>query len=732
MNTLTVRPPNSLHGQARHLALGGLLLSAVWGAQGAPAGQESFSVEDYFRIRRVTELSLSSTASRLAFAVESPVLTENRVDHAVYLSGLERNAQPTAVPQLAGGHDLAWIPGSDRLAFISGGPGGAGVSIYDAKTKTTERATASSDPIIRFHLAPDGLHIAYETAARANPATPLYQRFRDGGGGILVDSDTVGIHDFINPNAVPANPLRAVDRRLWIGLIGHPGAEQAVAVPGAVTEFLWSPDSTRLSVTYVADDTPASTVRSSRTSVGVVDAASSRFRPLWQAQGPAGGRPGVWYAGGEWTPKENQILVRRFIQQDLWVSPEFPEWTVRSASAPGDGVVWHSEETYHARYFPLGDGSVLVENTVRARSSLFLWTPQGSTPAKVVAGLGGSSSLFAFGADPECAVFVNESMTRPPEIFVRWGAGQPARQLTHLNAGVARTAVLQASEINWTSTDGTVATGWLMVPNQPGHHGPWPLVTMVHGGPQFPFTDAFAPYFYYWPFPLDAYAAHGMAVFVPHYRGTASFGRKYQSPIDDGGEPVEDVISGVKNLIATGVADPQRLGISGQSRGALLGPLALTRLPIFRASSFAEGTSNQVVNYELLDGLSDRDVHDVEDGASLYASPQRYLDLSPDLHFDHVRSANLFEAGAWSQAVEMLGFAKVSRHFGLPTELVIYPRTAHNPNSPLIQRESAQRNLDWFLFWLQGYERTVPASAGGETSASLAAQYARWRALRQE
>jgi dipeptidyl aminopeptidase/acylaminoacyl peptidase len=247
------------------------------------------------------------------------------------------------------------------------------------------------------------------------------------------------------------------------------------------------------------------------------------------------------------------------------------------------------------------------------------------------------------------------------------------------------------------------------------------MITMVHGGPTFPFTDAFAPYFYYWPFPFDAYVEHGIAVFVPNYRGTSTYGRKYQSPDDGARVPVEDIISGVRALIADGVADPERLGISGQSHGAWLGPLALTRLPIFKASSFAEGTANMGANYELLDGLANRELRDVEFGASLYDAPQRYIDLSPDLNFANVRSANLFEAGAYSQALEMLSFAKVSRHFGLPTEYIIYPRTAHNPSSPLIQRESAERNLDWFSYWLKGERDPDPAKAE---------QYSRWDRLR--
>jgi hypothetical protein len=68
----------------------------------------------------------------------------------------------------------------------------------------------------------------------------------------------------------------------------------------------------------------------------------------------------------------------------------------------------------------------------------------------------------------------------------------------------------------------------------------------------------------------------------------------------------------------------------------------------------------------------------------------------------------------------MMSYPKVARHFGAPTEFVVYPRTQHNPNLPAIQRESAHRNLDWFAYWLDGKE-----TAGKEE------QYARWRKLRR-
>jgi hypothetical protein len=82
----------------------------------------------------------------------------------------------------------------------------------------------------------------------------------------------------------------------------------------------------------------------------------------------------------------------------------------------------------------------------------------------------------------------------------------------------------------------------------------------------------------------------------------------------------------------------------------------------------------------------------------------------------------MFEAGAYSLAVVMLGLGKVSRRFGLPTEFVVYPQTDHNIATSRLQRESAERNLDWFRFWLKNEEDPDPAKIE---------QYVRWRQLRK-
>ena len=57
-----------------------------------------------------------------------------------------------------------------------------------------------------------------------------------------------------------------------------------------------------------------------------------------------------------------------------------------------------------------------------------------------------------------------------------------------------------------------------------------------------------------------------------------------------------------------------------------------------------------------------------------------------------------------------------------PVALYYYPNDVHQPNHPQSRLASLQRNLDWYRFWLQGYERSGHEEAG---------QYQEWRTLKE-
>src|SRR6185503_16210937 len=96
--------------------------------------------------------------------------------------------------------------------------------------------------------------------------------------------------------------------------------------------------------------------------------------------------------------------------------------------------------------------------------------------------------------------------------------------------------------------------------------GPFPLITCVHGGPYHRHADDL-PLFEQ-PAP-QWLAAAGYAVFLPNPRGSQGRGQAFAARVRGavGEDEYTDILSGIDLLVAEGVADPDRLGISGWSHG---------------------------------------------------------------------------------------------------------------------------------------------------------------------
>jgi dipeptidyl aminopeptidase/acylaminoacyl peptidase len=684
-----------------------------------------FEVENYAHLRQFEDLQISPDGGFVVY-VTRPLLKDNSENggEAFVLSTTE-GAKPIPLVGLpATARGIRWAGNSRLLVFLADVHDVAQVYIYNWEKRELSRMSDSEDSVVAFELSSSGKYLAYVTRPKPNEAASLYTSLRRSGPGILIDTDAVSLYDVMDPHF--AQRVHEPDASLWVSKIGK--ESRRIEVPGdpgsILSEIHWSDDDSLISIVYLADNVPQGSTRPLRTSLGVVFVETGEFRDIGRAFGTTSTAFGQSFRGGDWIPRQHRLVVRRTIIKDLW-SLDYPEWAISTPRSLKDqrDLRWHAVQSrFDVKMHPITPHLLLVENTLGAVGSLYEWSDAGVRRSEIVSQVDGESSKFSFAQHAKAAAFINESMIRPPEIYFyhKGTIGSRVRRLSSVNERVAAKITGAISEVSWRSTDGTTIKGWLLEPVAT-RAKPWPVVTFLHGGPGAPITNRFAPYWPLWPYPFDVYVSSGIAVFFPNYRGSATFGLDFQKPKQLDGEPIDDVITGVEFLLDAGIADRSRLGLSGHSHGGWLGPMVLTRYPIFRACSFAEGWGNTIEAYELLNGLHLREVFDPMVGGSLYDVPVKYLKLSPDLHFGNVTSANLFESGSESGVLEMLSLGKASAAKGLPTESVVYPLTGHNPTSPKTQWDSAQRNADWFMFWLRDEERG---------NADAAAQYERWRAAK--
>ena len=294
------------------------------------------------------------------------------------------------------------------------------------------------------------------------------------------------------------------------------------------------------------------------------------------------------------------------------------------------------------------------------------------------------------------------SGSEPVEIFAGSAQGSLVR-LSDTQRALDDAVEWGAQErLAYRAADGLEIEGLLVLP--PGRSrsdGPFPLITLVHGGPYARHIDAASLLGQPCPQWL---AAAGYAVFLPNPRGSLGRGREFaQSVLGALGQGEwTDVLSGIDRLIADGVADPDRLGIIGWSHGGFLAAWAVGQTHRFKAAIVGAGISDwamQVGAGELgrQDGML-AGSHGWEG-----AGPHEHDRQSPISYASRIRTPVLLLHGEQDANVPLgqaLYLARALSHYQVEHQLVVYPREGHGIWERAHQIDLLHRSVAWFDRWL--------------------------------
>jgi dipeptidyl aminopeptidase/acylaminoacyl peptidase len=183
-----------------------------------------------------------------------------------------------------------------------------------------------------------------------------------------------------------------------------------------------------------------------------------------------------------------------------------------------------------------------------------------------------------------------------------------------------------------------------------------------------------------------------------NYRGSSGRGASFARAIvaDWGHKEVEDLRAGADYAIASGLADPSRLGIGGWSYGGILTDYVIASDPRFAAAISGAGSANQLSMYGA-------DQYVVQYNAELgppWRNPALWERVSyPFFHADRIRTPTLFLGGDRDFNVPIVGSEQMYqalRTLGVPTQLVIYPGENHVFTRPSFLVDRWQRFLAWY------------------------------------
>ena len=168
-----------------------------------------------------------------------------------------------------------------------------------------------------------------------------------------------------------------------------------------------------------------------------------------------------------------------------------------------------------------------------------------------------------------------ESASRPSEIWRVDPQGGDAAPLTRSSrAGVDLDAFIEPSVERIVSFDGLTVPFFIYEPATPVPEAGYPVVVVVHGGPEAQWKPTFRA-------DLQYMLARGIRVIAPNVRGSTGYGRRYQH-LDDHELRMDSVadLEAVRGWIAEqGDVDQRRVAVYGRSYGGFMVLAALTEYP---------------------------------------------------------------------------------------------------------------------------------------------------------
>jgi dipeptidyl aminopeptidase/acylaminoacyl peptidase len=395
-------------------------------------------------------------------------------------------------------------------------------------------------------------------------------------------------------------------------------------------------------------------------------------------------------------------------------TPDGASLIVRAQRRPGfESDRWYLDvydRTTNAKRTVFETPDLSVNDVVLARDGqtlLFTATDRGTDNLYRVPLAGGAPQMMSKGGaitainpGPTSIVFSKASLTAPAELFrVAAAGGGAAQALTHENDSWLKAVSMNAPEsATVPGAGGTPVQYWIIKPPAFDAAKKYPVVFMIHGGPQGEWGDAWSA-----RWNPSLWAAQGWVVVAPNPRGSTGFGQKFVDEIsqDWGGKVMDDLNAVFDAAVKLPYANADRLGIAGASYGGYAVDWIIGHTTRFKAAVTHDGVFNldsmSLATEELW--FSEWEAGGVPWSAAARADVAKY---SPHLWAQHIKTPTLVITNELDFRVPVdqgLQLFTALRRNGVPSKALVFPDEGHWVLKPL----NSQRWHEEVFAWLRKY-----------------------------
>ncbi|HEY3387835.1 MAG TPA: S9 family peptidase [Saprospiraceae bacterium] len=472
------------------------------------------------------------------------------------------------------------------------------------------------------------------------------------------------------------------------------GTAKEILVDGHFTEFEWSPDGKKL----LCAKAPTSLVDDSymAMSLSVVDIATMKVLSTIDHQGKLG--------EFKWSPDGNQIAfiagsdLHDPTDGSLFIVPATggkPTILVKDWEGMFEQIIWQDPGQIH---FMGSTGVESVYGIIKADAK--------AKPVFQSIEKGFNITHFELSANGR-GLFVADRYNHPTELFIEGTGQSEMKRITDSNPMLADIEFAKQEVVKYKAKDGLEIEGLLIRTLHEEGGKKYPLITIVHGGPEAHFNNGWLTAY---SNPGQTGAAEGYAVFYPNYRGSTGRGVKFTltSQGDPAGKEFDDVVDGVDYLIASGLVDATKVGVTGGSYGGYATGWFSTRYTDrFAAGVMFVGISDNVSKWGTTDIPNEEYL--VHSRKWVYDDYDFFLKRSPIYYAGQCKTPLLIMHGKDDPRVHPSQSMELYRHVKsrttTPVELVFYPGEGHGNANSTARYDYNLRLMSWFDKYLKGVDK---------------------------
>ncbi len=657
--------------------------SAAGALEGAPPSAQAgarppFGVSDLLALERLSDPQLSPDGSRVLYTVAVPELGSNRLTRDIWMASV---GDRTTRRITTSGRDSGarWSPDGRRIAFVSARGGSEQIYILDVEEPGDPRPlTSISGGVDHLVWSPDSRWIAFTSEVYPECRSDECNRRRDE------ERDR-------NPARV-----RIYDRLLYrhwsswsdgkrrhLFVVAAEGGEPRDLTPGADYDvppreregphpIAFAPDGRTLCFTAVTDPVEAVSTNGDLFEVALEGGAPRRLTTSPGFDGAPAYSP-----DGRTIAFRSQ--ARAGYESDRWRLMLLDRATGRETSV----AEAFDRSVEDLRWAPDG-ASLYLTAEDRGEMPVFVVPASGGSPRVVTPG----RFVEGFDVRGATAVYAVSSLMAPTQLFVSRG-GSALESLTRHNEALLESRERSRPEsFTFPGADGTTVQGFLLRPPRFDPSRKYPMLLLLHGGPQTQWSDAWS---YRWN--AQVFASPGYVVVMINRRGSTGFGQRFTDEVtlDWGGKPFEDLMKGLDFVLSHyAFADPQRIAAAGGSYGGYMADwMASQAKGRFRALISHAGVYDLTSMYGATEELwfPEHDLGGVPwaaHGPTKGGAPANpYEAMSPHTFaadFGRYKTPTLVIAGEQDFRVpytQSLEFFTALQRQGVPSRLVLFPDEGH-------------------------------------------------------